>query len=132
MTARRKARKRALDLLYEADIRQTSAGDLADERLTVEDDYAATLVEGVVDHQQRIDEILNTHSQAWPVERMPAVDRTILRIATFEVLWNDDVPDSVAIDEAVTMAAELSTDDSPMFINGVLRSVLQAKPRMIL
>ena len=132
MTARRKARKRALDLLYEADIRQTSAADLVDERLTATDDYAVVLVEGVVEHQQRIDEILNTHSQDWPVDRMPAVDRTILRIAAFEVLWNDDVPDSVAIDEAVTMAAELSTDDSAVFVNGVLSGVVQAKPRMIL
>ena len=130
MTARRKARKRALDLLYEADIRSTDATLLVDERLE-DDDYAGLIVIGVVEHRDRIDEILDSHSQSWSVDRMPVVDRTLLRIAVFEILWNDDVPDAVAIDEAVEMAGELSTDESPAFINGLLGRIEETKPRLV-
>ena len=130
MTARRKARKRALDLLYEADIRSTDAPLLVDERLE-DDDYAGLIVIGVVEHRDRIDEILDSHSQSWSVDRMPVVDRTLLRIAVFEILWNDDVPDAVAIDEAVEMAGELSTDESPAFINGLLGRIEETKPRLV-
>ena len=130
MTARRKARKRALDLLYEADIRSTDATLLVDERLD-DDDYAGLIVIGVVEHRDRIDEILDSHSQSWSVDRMPVVDRTLLRIAVFEILWNDDVPDAVAIDEAVEMAGELSTDESPAFINGLLGRIEETKPRLV-
>ena len=131
MTARRKARKRALDLLYEADIRSSDATVLVTERLEP-DDYAGVVVLGVVEHRDRIDEILNPHSQAWSVDRMPAVDRTVLRIAVFEMLWNDDVPDVVAIDEAIELAGDLSTDESPAFINGLLGRIEEMKPRLLL
>ena len=132
MTARRKARKRALDLLYEADIRGVDPREIAVERFPEDsDDYAAVLVEGVAAHRERIDELLDTHSLGWTVERMPAVDRTLLRIAVFEILWNDDVPDSVAISEAVELATSLSTDDSPGFINGLLGRIDEVKPRIV-
>ena len=132
MTARHKARKRALDLLYEADIRGVDPREIAVERFPEDsDDYAAVLVEGVAAHRERIDELLDTHSLGWTVERMPAVDRTLLRIAVFEILWNDDVPDSVAISEAVELATSLSTDDSPGFINGLLGRIDEVKPRIV-
>ncbi len=132
MTARRKARKRALDLLYEADIRSVDPREIAVERFPEgSDDYAAVLVEGVAEHRARIDELLDTHSLGWTVERMPAVDRTLLRMAVFEMLWNDDVPDSVAISEAVELATSLSTDDSPGFINGLLGRIDEVKPRLV-
>ena len=132
MTARRKARKRALDLLYEADIRSVDPREIAIERFPEgSDDYAAVLVEGVAEHLARIDELLDTHSLGWTVERMPAVDRTLLRMAVFEMLWNDDVPDSVAISEAVELATSLSTDDSPGFINGLLGRIDEVKPRLV-
>jgi len=127
MTARRKARKRA-----EADIRGVDPREIAVERFPEDsDDYAAVLVEGVAAHRERIDELLDTHSLGWTVERMPAVDRTLLRIAVFEILWNDDVPDSVAISEAVELATSLSTDDSPGFINGLLGRIDEVKPRIV-
>ncbi|MCX6459722.1 MAG: transcription antitermination factor NusB [Actinobacteria bacterium] len=132
MTARRKARKRALDLLYEADIRGVDPREIAVERFPESsEDYAAVLVEGVAAHRERIDELLDTHSLGWTVERMPAVDRTLLRMAVFEMLWNDDVPDSVAISEAVELATSLSTDDSPGFINGLLGRIDEVKPRIV-
>ena len=131
MAARHKARKRALDLLYEADIRGVDPREIASERFPEgSDDYAAVIVEGVTAHRERIDELLDTHSVGWTVERMPAVDRTLLRIGVFEILWNDDVPDSVAISEAVELATSLSTDDSPGFVNGLLGRIEQVKPRL--
>ena len=131
MAARHKARKRALDLLYEADIRAVDPREIATERFPEgSDDYAAVIVEGVTAHRERIDELLDTHSVGWTVERMPAVDRTLLRIGVFEILWNDDVPDSVAISEAVELATSLSTDDSPGFVNGLLGRIEQVKPRL--
>jgi N utilization substance protein B len=90
----------------------------------------ATLVEGVVAHQARIDELLSTYSSGWALDRMPAVDRNILRIGVFELLWCDDVPDAVVIDEAVNRARELSTDESPAFVNGVLARILDLRPRL--
>ena len=132
MTARRKARKRALDLLYEADIRGIDpVGLVAEREVEGIDDYALVLARGVVAHGPRIDELLETHSLDWTLDRMPAVDRTILRIAVFEMLWNDDVPDSVAIDEAVELASALSTDDSASFVNGLLGRIEELKPRLV-
>jgi transcription antitermination protein NusB len=132
MTARRKARKRALDLLYEADIRGIDPTGLVTEReVDGIDDYALVLARGVINHGARIDELLETHSLEWTLDRMPAVDRTILRIAVFEILWNDDVPDSVAIDEAVELASALSTDDSASFVNGLLGRIEELKPRLV-
>jgi transcription antitermination protein NusB len=139
VTARGKARKRALDILYAAELRGVSpivvlgekplAEGSAQSRLTP-NPYVATLVEGVVAHQGRIDELLATYSSGWALDRMPAVDRNILRIGVFELLWRDDVPDAVVIDEAVNRARELSTDESPAFVNGVLARILDLRPRL--
>lgn len=93
--------------------------------------YSVELVEGVLDNQYRIDELLETYSHGWTLERMPAVDRAILRLGVWEILFNDDVPDAVAIDEAVQMATGLSTDDSPVFINGLLGRILELKPMIL-
>ncbi|CCH73577.1 transcription antitermination factor NusB [Nostocoides australiense] len=136
MAARTKARKRALDLLFEAEARGVNVGDLLAERLDAPvteaplNPYTATLVEGVVAHWRDINELLNTYSQGWPVERMPAVDRAILRIGAYEVLYSDEVPDKVAIAEAVALAKDLSTDESPKFVNGLLARLLQVKPTL--
>jgi transcription antitermination protein NusB len=131
MPARSKARKRALDILYEAEIRNVPVLDLLAER--AEDSppvsgYAADLVRGVQAHRERIDQLLAEHSQGWPLDRMPAVDRNILRLGAYELLWAADVPDGVAISEAVLLARDLSTDDSPAFINGLLARLLELKP----
>jgi N utilization substance protein B len=129
VSARTKARKRALDVLYVADIRQISMVDaLADEasraRQQPERDsswsYARDLVQGVIDHQAEIDELIETYAQGWTIARMPTIDRALVRIGVFELLHNDEVPDHVAISEAVELAQSLSTDDSAPFVNGLL------------
>jgi N utilization substance protein B len=134
MTARRKARKRALDILYEADLRELNAVTLLADRLALADppvpDYAVTLVEGVDEHRARIDELLETYAEGWTLDRMPPVDRNLLRVAIFELLWCDDVPDAVAIDESVELARTLSTDDSPRFVNGVLGKIQLVKSEL--
>ncbi len=130
MAARHKARKRALDVLFQADLRGVDPlVVLADaERLRSEEGdsplnpYVVELVSGVASHQERIDELLTTYSLGWTLERMPGVDRSILRLGAYEVLWGD-VPEAVALDEAVTLARELSTDDSPAFVNGLLARI---------
>jgi transcription antitermination protein NusB len=133
--ARSKARKRALDILFEADQRRIDPVSLLADRVAKADppppEYAVTLVEGVQAHLSRIDELLATYSQGWTVERMPAVDRQVLRIGTFELLWCDDIPDAVAVDEAVELAKALSTDDSPSFVNGLLGRLLDMKPTLL-
>jgi len=133
--ARSKARKRALDVLFEADQRGTDAGAVLRERRPAADppvpEYAVTIVEGVQAHRERIDELLSTYSQGWTIDRMPAVDRQVLRIGVFELLWSDDVPDAVAVDEAVELAKALSTDDSPAFVNGLLGRLVQMKPTLL-
>ena len=135
MGARSKARKKALDILFEAEQRDTDALALLRERLPLMSpplpEYTVTLVEGAQAHRERIDELLSTYSQGWALGRMPAVDRQILRIGTFELLWRDDVPDAVAVSEAVDLAAALSTDDSPSFVNGLLGRLLQMKPTLL-
>jgi N utilization substance protein B len=136
MSARTKARKRALDLLFECDLRDSDALATLAERLaqatpTVAE-YTVTLVEGVVAHRSRIDELIQTYAVGWTLERMPAVDRNLLRIGTFELLWSDDVPDGVVLSEAVNLARTLSTDDSPSFVNGVLAKLLEEKPALAL
>jgi transcription antitermination protein NusB len=125
MRARSKARKRAIDLLFEADARGMDPVALTAERLGSPDvppinDYTVTLVEGVVAHQDRIDELIAEYAEGWTLQRMPAVDRAVLRLGLYELFWVDDVPEAVAIDEAVELAKTLSTDDSPRFVNGVL------------
>lgn len=131
MAARTKYRKRALDILFESESRGLSAdGTLAD-RLEVNDPpvnpYTVSLVEGVAANAAQIDALLEEHSHAWSIDRMPAVDRNLLRIAVYEILHVDDVPDAVAISEAVELATELSTDESPKFINGLLSKVSKVK-----
>ena len=132
MGARSKARKRALDVLFEADQRGLDAVAVLAERLRRADppvpEYAVEIVEGVTAHRERIDELLATYAQGWTVDRMPGVDRALLRLSAWELLYNDDVPDAVAIDEAVELARSLSTDESPAFVNGLLARLLEVKP----
>jgi transcription antitermination protein NusB len=136
MPARSKARKRALDLLFEAEVRAIPVLDLLAERTAAADppvpDYAVALVRGVHEHAAQIDELLAAYSQGWALARMPAVDRNVLRIGAYELLWRDEVPDAVAISEAVALAGELSTDDSPGFVNGLLGTLLQVRPTLTL
>ncbi len=125
MGARSKARKRAVDVLYAAALRDADPARLLEERNAAAEhpspnDYATTLVEGVVAHRERIDELLTEHAEGWTLDRMPFVDLAILRLGLYELLWATDVPDAVAIDEAVQLARSLSTDDSPRFVNGIL------------
>lgn len=133
MGARTKARRRALELLFEADQRGLNVQALLIERLARPStqaplaDYTVTLVEGVVRCWTDIDELLATYSQGWTVERMPAVDRALLRLATWEVVYSDEVPDAVAISEAVELAKSMSTDESPGFVNGLLGRIAEVK-----
>jgi len=133
--ARSKARKRALDVLFEADQRGLGPLDVLAERVRRADppiaEYTVEIVEGVVAHQERIDELLSTYAQGWTIDRMPGVDRSLLRLAAWELLYNDDVPDAVAIDEAVELAHSLSTDESPAFVNGLLGRLLAVKPTVL-
>jgi N utilization substance protein B len=129
--ARSRARKRALDILYASEMRGEDAVEALDRAIEAGEGptnpYAAQLVRGVGEHRARIDELLTEYSQAWPLNRMPAVDRNVLRIGVFELLWAEDVPDAVAVDEAVSLVRSLSTDDSPGFVNGVLGAMLRGK-----
>jgi transcription antitermination protein NusB len=131
MSARTKARKRALDVLFECDLRSSDILEtLAERRAQAEPsvpEYTVNLVEGVVAHRQRIDELIESHAVGWSLDRMPAVDRNILRIGTFELLWVADTPDGVVLSEAVNLARSLSTDDSAAFVNGVLAALLEKK-----
>jgi len=136
MAARSKARKRALDILFEAELRNEPVLDLLAERSAAADppvsEYAADLVRGVHAHAGQIDMLLAAHAQGWTLDRMPAVDRNILRIGTFELLWSQGVPPAVAISEAVALAGQLSTDDSSSFVNGLLGKLLEIKPTLSL
>ncbi|MEY4452112.1 MAG: hypothetical protein RLZZ380_1233 [Actinomycetota bacterium] len=136
MSARTKARKRAVDALFAADLRDGMANDLLDEaELQSEDrasqgeifNYARKAVLGVLQHQNEIDDELSTYAQGWSLTRMPALDRAILRLATWEILFNDEIPDAVAIDEAVEMAKEYSTDSSAGFVNGLLGKIVSTR-----
>jgi N utilization substance protein B len=132
VAARSKARKRAVDVLYEADLRGTDAVATLADRVSLADppvnEYTVELVEGVQANRVRIDEILTEYADGWTIERMPGVDRAVLRIGVYELLWRDDVPPAVSIDEAVELAKALSTDESPRFVNGVLARVLRDAP----
>jgi transcription antitermination protein NusB len=128
MGARSKYRKRAVDVLYEADLRGADAVTLLAERVGSPDvppinDYTIALVEGITANRARIDELISEHAEGWTLARMPAVDRAVLRLGVYELLWAADVDDAVAISEAVELAKQLSTDDSPRFVNGVLDSI---------
>jgi transcription antitermination protein NusB len=134
--ARTKARKRAVDVLFEADQRRRDPLALLADRIAQADppvnEYTVALVEGVVERRERIDELIATYSQGWTIDRMPAVDRSLLRLGTWEILFNDAVPDVVAVSEAVNLATSLSTDDSPAFVNGLLSRILELKPTLSL
>ena len=136
MPARSKARKRALDVLFEAELRGQPVLEVLAERAADEipplPGYAADLVRGVHAHQERIDELIAENSQGWALNRMPAVDRNLLRIGAYELLWADDIPDAVAISEAVRLARDLSTEGSPAFVNGLLARLLELKPTLAL
>lgn len=132
MSARKKARKRALDILYAADIRNISLNEslAAEAKRAVTQpsreaswNYAKKIIEGIAEHGYEIDELIETYSVDWPLERMPAVDRALLRIGIWEILYNDEIPSAVAISEAVSAAQSLSTDDSSRFINGILARI---------
>jgi N utilization substance protein B len=131
MPARSKARKRALDLLYASEMRRENPVE-ALERAVADgegptNDYTATLVRGVVEHQAAIDDLLRDASEGWSLERMPAVDRNVLRLGVYELLYADDVPDGVALTEAMNLVRDLSTDESPAFVNGVLGTILRTR-----
>ena len=132
MSARSKARKRAVDILFEADQRGSEPGAVLEQRRAAGESptnpYTVTLVEGVSAHRAAIDATISNHAVGWTLPRMPAVDRAVLRLAVFEVNYQPDVPTSVAVDEAVRLVKELSTDDSPSFVNGVLGAVVAAGP----
>ena len=135
MSARRKARKRALDFLYEADIRNGNAINLLGTRGESDlsqSDYVMELLVGVSNNKEKIDELITTYAQGWDMDRMPAIDRNILRIALFEILFKSDLDDQVAASEAVEIASELSTEDSAKYINGVLGRIIVLKPSFAL
>ena len=133
MSARTKARKRALELLFEAEARDLNVGQLLADRVAAPTtqhplpEYTLTLVEGVLAHWGEINEVLETYSQGWQLDRMPSVDRAALRIATWEIVWNEEVPDPVAISEAIALVQGMSTDESPQFVNGLLARVSDVK-----
>jgi len=134
LSARSKARKRALDLLFAAEARDTSATDLLAEQVdagTLNNPYTATLVEGVAAKQATIDEILGRYAQGWTLDRMPAVDRNVLRLGVWELLFAVDVPEHVALSEAVELVKDLSTDESPSYVNGVLGAIQRDKAELV-
>ena len=135
MSARSKARKQALDLLYESDLRGTDLLQTLQSRDVVEEgpdarpirDYTKELVNGVAENRRKIDELITTYAQGWDMDRLPAVDRNILRLGIFEILWSAEVPISVAIDESLALAKELSSDESSKYIHGVLGRIASIK-----
>ena len=136
MPARRKARKRALDVLYEADLRDLAPSGVLESYLQrIEKprpdhlDYAIGLVEGVAKHLDRIDELIASYAEGWTIDRMPIVDRNLARIAVYELLYEPDIDDPVAITEAVELAKQMSTDDSPRFLNGILGRIAEFAAR---
>ena len=134
MAARTKSRKRALDILFESEAQSLpTGGTLADRRGDAEypvNEYAVQLVEGVVSHRERLDEIITDNANDWTLDRMPAVDLMILRIGSWELLYNADVPDGVAVSEAVELVGSLSTDESAGFVNGLLGRLMSLKPSL--
>lgn len=135
MSARSKARKQTLDLLYESDIRGSSAADLLVLRDIPDEgpearpirDFTKALIGGITKNRRKIDELIATYAQGWDMDRLPTVDRNILRLAIYEIIWSDDVEDAVAIDEALNLARDLSTDESAGYIHGVLGRISTIK-----
>lgn len=134
MAARSKARKRALDILFEADVRREPPLSVLEARMIQAEppvtSYAIELVQGVQAHRDELDRLLADNSHGWTLDRMPAVDRNILRIGSYELLWGSEVPPAVAISEAVQLAGDLSTDASAAFVNGLLARLLEIKPTL--
>ena len=135
MSARSKARKQALDILYEADIRSSDALAILESRDVVEEgpdarpirEYTRELISGVTSNKRKVDELIATYAQGWDMDRLAAVDRNILRLGIFEIIWSDDLADGIAIDEAITLAKDLSTEDSATFIHGLLGKISSIK-----
>ena len=135
MSARSKARKQALDLLYEADIRGGSALEILQARDVAEEgpdarpirEFTKELITGVSENSRKIDELITTYAQGWDMDRLPAVDRNILRLGIYEIIWSTELADGIAIDEALTLAKELSTDESAGYIHGVLGKISSIK-----
>ncbi|CAB4548281.1 MAG: transcription antitermination factor NusB [Actinobacteria bacterium] len=140
MSARSKARKQTLDILYESDIRGSNPLDILTSRDVTEEgpdarpirDYTRELITGVSEHRRKIDELIATYAQGWDMDRLPAVDRNIMRLALFEILWSDGLADAIAIDEALVLAKELSTDESAGYIHGVLGRIASIKDGLAL
>ncbi|WP_062215584.1 transcription antitermination factor NusB [Streptomyces sp. NBRC 109706] len=139
MAARSKARKRALQILFEADQRAASPVEVladwqrlagTDERQPPVSEFSRRLVEGYAERAERIDELLAQYTVGWPLDRMPVVDRNILRLCAFELIWEDETPDAVVLDEAVQLAREFSTEESPSFVNGLLGRLKDLKPTL--
>ena len=134
MSARSKARKRALDVLYAADMRSggSTTDLLADQHEGGQvNPYTVELVEGVAAHRDRLDEVIADYLEGWTLTRMPAVDRNVLRIATYEILFVDDTPDAVAVSEAINLVRDLSTDESPAYVNGVLGNIVRNRDSLV-
>jgi N utilization substance protein B len=140
VSARSKARKQTLDLLYESDIRSSDLLELLAARDIVEEgpdarpirEYTKSLIEGIYAHKRKIDELIATYAQGWDMDRLPAVDRNILRLGIYEILWMEELDDSIVIDEAITLAKDLSTDDSAGYIHGVLGRIASIKSSVAL
>ncbi|GAA2115992.1 transcription antitermination factor NusB [Kocuria sp. WRN011] len=134
-SARSKARVRAVEILFEAEQRDESIQDALNRRrdnsTSKINPYTVDILEGFYDRAEDIDEFLETYSQGWTLDRMPAVDRNVLRVGAWELLYNDEIPDAVAVSEAVAVARELSTDDSPRFVNGLLGRLQKVKPSLL-
>jgi transcription antitermination protein NusB len=139
LKGRHQARKRAVDLLFEAEARGLTPAEVVDVRTALAETnpdvaalhaYTSAAARGVAEHAAHIDDLISSHLQGWTLDRLPAVDRAILRVAVWELLYADDVPEPVAVDEAVQLAKELSTDDSPGFVNGVLGQVMMVTPQI--
>lgn len=136
---RHQARKRAVDLLFEAEVRGISAAEVVDTRAALAEakpdiarlhPYTAAVARGVSEHAAHIDDLITAHLRGWTLDRLPAVDRAILRVSVWELLHAADVPEPVVVDEAVQLAKQLSTDDSPGFVNGVLGQVMLVTPQL--
>jgi len=140
VSARSKARKQSLDLLYEADIRKVDLLQLMTERNLLDEgpdarpirEFTRELISGVSEHKRKIDELITTYAQGWDMDRLPAIDRNILRLAIFEIVWSSELPDAVAIDEALTLAKEISTEESAGYIHGVLGRIASIKESIAL
>ena len=139
MAARNKARKRAFQIIFEADQRGASTTDVladwirhagTDDRHPPVSEYTMELIEGYAQNAPRIDELISTYSVGWTLDRMPVADRCILRLAAYELIWSEEVPEAVVIDEALDIAREFSTDESPPFINGLLGRLKDLKPTL--